>query len=539
MKLILKESAFLLLLATLFASCSEEARQASPSYFPLDSLMTKDQVGAANMPDKIAPVEAPFAMPEFKKPVFPAFTINIHERGAEEGELATSIIQGAIDEASAQGGGKVVVPAGKWKTGRISLKSNVNFHLEEGAELYFSGQLEDFRPAVFTRHEGVEVMSLGACIYAYQQENIAVTGNGTLYGPEEGPVKEQMMTEDVTEKFVPINKPVEERVYEGYDGESIFLPMFISPTDCKNVYIEGVTLERTAFWNIVPVYCDGVIIRGVTVNSVGIPRGDGIDIESSRNVLIEYSTLNNGDDCFTMKAGRGKDGIRVNKPTENVVVRYCLAKEGHGGITIGSETAGKINNLYIHDCVFDNTGVGIRFKTRRPRGGGGQNLYYERLRMNLRQTAFRWDMLGQELYVGDLAKRKPLRAVNELTPKFKDITIKDILVETASTFVNINGIPESPLENLHMENVVVKDSKRFFNADDAKNLTFKHVEVTSQDSLMKFLDTRDVLFEDAVFHVPGNEIYTQIKGDLTDSIRFVDTQPEKPEAWEKSVYVNK
>ncbi|AWW33158.1 glycoside hydrolase family 28 protein [Echinicola strongylocentroti] len=537
MKLILKETAFLLFLIVLLAGCSGEASKEPPSYFSLDSLMTKDQVGASNLPKEIAPVEAPFAMPEFKKPVFPELTIDIHEQGAEEGKLATSIIQGAIDEVSAQGGGKVVVPAGKWKTGRISLKSNVNFHLEEGAELYFRGQLEDFRPAVFTRHEGVEVMSLGACIYAYQQENIAITGKGTLYGPEEGPVKEQMMTEDVTEKFVPIDKPVEERVYEGYNGESIFLPMFISPTDCKNVYIEGVTLERTAFWNIVPVYCDGVIIRGVTVNSVGIPRGDGIDIESSRNVLIEYSTLNNGDDCFTMKAGRGKDGIRVNKPTENVVVRYCLAKEGHGGITIGSETAGTINNLYIHDCVFDNTGVGIRFKTRRPRGGGGQNLYYERLRMNLRQTAFRWDMLGQELYVGDLAKRKPLRAVNELTPKFKDITIKDILVETASTFVNINGIPESPLENLHMENVLVKDSKKFFNADDARNLTFKHVEVTSQDSLMKFLDTRNVVFEDAVFHVPGGEIYTQTKGDLTDSIYFDNTQPQQPKDWETPTYL--
>ncbi|WP_460540097.1 glycoside hydrolase family 28 protein [Echinicola sediminis] len=536
MKSTLKESVFYIILACLWASCSGEKVAEERSYFPLDSLMTKEQVGAANLPDEIAPVKAPFAMPEFKKPVFPERTVDIAEQGAKEGELVTSIIQRAIDEVSAQGGGKVIVPAGKWKTGRISLKSNVNLHLAEGAELHFSGQLEDYRPAVFTRHEGVEVMSLGACIYAYQQDNIALTGKGTLYGPEEGPVKDQMMTEDVTEKFVPVDKPVSERVYEGYNGESIFVPMFVSPTECTNVYIEGVTLERTAFWNIVPVYCDGVIIRGVTVNSVGIPRGDGIDIESSRNVLIEYSTLNNGDDCFTMKAGRGEDGIRVNRPTENVVVRYCLAKEGHGGITVGSETAGKIKNLYIHDCVFDNTGVGIRFKTRRPRGGGGENLYYERLRMNLRQTAFRWDMLGQELYVGDLAKRKPLREVNELTPKFKDITIKDVLVETASTFVNINGIPESPLENLYMENVTVRESRRFFNADDAQNLTFKHIEVYSQDSLMKFLDTREVIFEDAVFHVSGDQVFTQMKGDLTDKIQFEGTLPEKPAGWASTTY---
>lgn len=495
--------------------------------FDLSELLTKDQVGALHLPDTIAPVEAPFPMPKFQRPVFADFVIDISKRGAKPDSWITSIIQTAIDEVSSKGGGTVLIPSGKWKTGRIILKSNVNLHLNEGAELYFSGKLEDYRPAVFTRHEGVEVMSLGACIYAYEADNIAITGKGTLYGPEEGPVKDQMMTEDVTEKFVPVDKPVSERVYEGHNGSSIFLPMFISPTKCTNVFIEGITLERTAFWNIVPVYCDGVIIRGVTVNSVGIPRGDGIDIESSRNVLIEYSTLNNGDDCFTMKAGRGKDGIRVDRPTENVVVRYCLAQEGHGGITIGSETAGKIKNLYIHDCVFDNTGVGIRFKTRRPRGGGGENLYYERIRMNLRQTAFRWDMLGSEKYVGDLAKRKPLLEVNELTPKFKNITIKDILVEKASTFLNINGIPESPLENLVMENVRVNRTDRFFNADDAKNLTFKNVSVTSQDSVMKFLDTRNVLFEDCEFHLGGNEFKVIKKGSLTDSIRFEGTVPAR------------
>ena len=127
--------------------------------------------------------------------------------------------------------------------------------------------------------------------------------------------------------------------------------MFISPINCTNVYVEGVSLENTAFWNVVPIYCDHVIIRGINVNSVGVPRGDGIDIESTRNVLIEYSTLACGDDCFTMKAGRGLDGLRVNKPTENVVVRYCLAREGHGGITVGSETAAVIRNLYVHDCA--------------------------------------------------------------------------------------------------------------------------------------------------------------------------------------------
>lgn len=490
------------------------------NHFPLDSLLTKDQVGAAYLPDKIAPVDAPFDMPEFKKPVFPDLRVSIVDRGAVEDTKVTQVIQSLIDSVSDQGGGMVVIPKGKWKSGRISLKSNVNLHLESGAELYFSGELEDYRPAVFTRHEGVEVMSLGACIYAYKQDNIAVTGSGTIYGPDKGSVRAQMMTEDVTEKFVPIDKPVSERVYEGYNGSSIFLPMMISPTSCTNVYIEGVTLERTAFWNIVPVYCDGVIIRGVTVNSVGIPRGDGIDIESSRNVLIEYSTLNNGDDCFTMKAGRGEDGLRVNKPTENVVIRYCLAKQGHGAVTVGSETAGMVRNMYIHDCVFDNTGVGVRFKTRRPRGGGGENLYYKRLRMNLHGTAFKWDMLGQPMYVGELAERMPPRPVNPLTPQFKNIFMEDILVEKAETFIKAYGIPESPVENVKMEHVRVLESEKLLTLNDAMGMDFKHIRVRSSDSVMNFLDARNIKFNDAVFYVPGDTLIINKKGDLTKTIEF-------------------
>jgi polygalacturonase len=501
------------------------------------AIPTLEDVGAANLPDEIAPVKAPFPMPEFKKPTFPDRTINIHDEGAVEGGKVkvTDAIHSAIDKVCAAGGGTVLVPAGKWLTGRITLKSNVNLHIAEGAELHFSGELEDYRPAVFTRHEGVEVMSLGACIYAFEADNIAITGKGALYGPADGPVKKQMMTENVVEKFVPLDKPVSERVYEGYNGASIFLPMFISPTKCTNVYIDGVTLEKTAFWNIVPVYCDGVIIRGVTVNSVGIPRGDGIDIESTRNVLIEYSTLNNGDDCFTMKCGRDVDGIRVNKPTENVVVRYCLAQRGHGAITVGSETAGVIRNLYVHDCVFDNTGVGIRFKTRRPRGGGGENLTYERLRMNLSGEAFACDMLGSATYVGDLARRMPPREITNLTPFYRNITARDILVERATQVINVIGIPESPFSNFLLEDADIH-ANRLINIADVEKLTLRNVTIESRDETLKFLDSRDVLFDNVTFKVPDDAIEVAVNGELTDNIRFEGTTPGRPAGWESNAY---
>jgi len=500
-----------------------------------DTLQTQvptiQQVGALLMPKEIAPVKAPFAMPEFKRPSFPDLNINIKSRGAKQGVIITKKIQDAIDEANGKGGGTVTIPSGKWLTGRISLKSNVNLNLEDGAELHFSGEIEDYLPAVFTRNEGIELMSLGACVYANGQKNIAITGKGKLVGPpQNSPVRNRFMNVGVIENVVPLDKPVSERIYEGKNNEFIFLPMFISPINCKNVFIEGISLENTPFWNIVPVYCDGVIIRGVTVNSVGIPRGDGIDIESSRNVLIEYCTLSCGDDCFTMKAGRGEDGMRVNKPTENVVVRFCLAREGHGGITVGSETAGMIRNLYVHDCVFDDTGVGIRFKTRRPRGGGGENLHYKRIRMSLRDDAFRWDMLGSKMHVGELAERLPAREINRLTPSFKNIFAKDFVIEKSKTFIRIDGIPETPVENFYLENANVT-SEKLFSAMDAKNINLKNVIVRSRDSLIKLVDTRNLTFENVEFKTPGKEIVSEVSGELSDSIKFINTIPEKPKGW--------
>lgn len=500
------------------------------------TIHTKEQVGASQLPADIAPVRAPFAMPTFRKPSFPNYTRSIVEHGAKTGAKATTEIQATIDAVSQHGGGTAVVPAGKWHTGRISLKSNVNLRLEEGAELYFSGEVEDYRPAVFTRTEGVEVMSLGACIYANGQQNIAVTGKGRLIGPAQGgSVRKQTMTHDVVENVVLASTPVAQRVYEGHNGSIVFPPMFISPINCRNVYIEGVSLENTAFWNIVPVYCDGVIIRGVTVNSVGIQRGDGIDVESSRNVLIEYCTLSCGDDCFTIKAGRGEDGLRVNKPTENVVVRYCLAREGHGGITCGSETAALIRNLYVHDCVFDNTGVGIRFKTRRSRGGGGENLTYERLRMNLKATAFHWDMLGSATHVGALASRLPALPITPLTPHFANITARHIIVEQASQFVKVEAIPETPLTNVLLEDIDVNAQKLFTGAD-IQGFTVRRATLRTTAAQLTLLDARQVLFEEVKFVVPGNAVQATVTGEKSADIRFKNCEPPKPENWPQPVW---
>ena len=278
--------------------------------------------------------------------------------------------------------------------------------------------------------QGVEIMGPGSFIYANGENNIAVTGKGTIYGPPlDVEIRQRPNGNTVVENDIPVDAPVEKKIFDGMEGRGFYKPKTISPINCTKVLIEGITMERSTFWNVCPIYCENVIIRGITVNSVGIPSGDGIDIESCKNVLIEYCTLNCGDDCFTLKAGRGEDGLRVGKPTENVVIRYSLAQKGHGGITCGSETAGGVKNVYVHDCVFDGTQIGIRFKTRRNRAGGVNDALYEKIRMTNVGEAFKWDLLGSKRYVGELAERYPPRAINKLTPTIKDIHIKNFIVE--------------------------------------------------------------------------------------------------------------
>jgi polygalacturonase len=488
--------------------------------------------GAPALQDQILPVEAPFDFPNMKRPVFPedTFIVEICDVNQKESKTGGNI-QAAINEISKKGGGTVIVPKGKWYTGRIILKSNVNLHFTEGAEVYFSGEVEDYLPAVFTRFEGIEVMSLGACIYANGQDNIAVTGKGRLIGPAEGAIRERILTTQLIDDVVPLDKTVSERVFTGENEEWILPPMFISPINCTNVFIEGISLEHTAFWNIVPVYCDKVIIRGVTIYSVGIPRGDGIDIESSKNVLIEYSTISSGDDCFTLKSGRGSDGIRVNRPTENVVIRYCLAKEGHGGVTCGSETAGMIRNLFVSDCDFNETVVGIRFKTRRPRGGGGENLHYKNIRMDLKATAFKWDMLGSVGSVGDLANRLPEREVNQLTPVYRNISMENITVENCTHFIKIIGIPESPLTNLNIKNGTIHCNDLIL-AHDATNIRFYNLDITSSGNQIDMLDCQNVIFEKVKIKTTDEKLIFEVKGDKSDSILFKQCSPLKPVNWE-------
>ncbi|MBQ8521936.1 MAG: glycoside hydrolase family 28 protein [Bacteroides sp.] len=462
-------------------------------------------------------------MPQPEVPVFPDFIVNLEDKGIDGACLISPIANQTIEEVSKRGGGTVVVPAGHWKAGRIVLKSNVNLHLEEGAVIEFGGKAEDYLPAVFTRHEGMEIMGPGAFIYACDEKNIAVTGKGMIMGPPlDAEIRKRPNGPSVVENDIPWDMPVAQRIYDGMEGRTFYRPKTISPIRCTNVLVEGVRIERSVLWNVVPIYCENVIIRGITVNSTEVPSGDGIDIESSKNVLIEYCTLNCGDDCFTLKAGRADDGLRVGRPTENVVIRHSLSQHGHGGITWGSETAGVIKNVYVHDCVFDGTRAGLRFKTRRNRAGGADGVWAERLRMINVGNVFTWDLLGSARYMGELAARYPERSVNRLTPDVKNIHVKDFVVEGANWLIAANGIPEIPFGNVLIENASIKTKQLVRSLNDVRDFTLRRSEIESEKDTIKILDGRNIRFEQLKVSVPTDKINVLIEGKRSEDILFRD-----------------
>ena len=303
-------------------------------------------------------------------------------------------IQKAIEACAAAGGGRVVVGAGDHETDPLRLRSHVELHLQNGATLRFTQDPARY-PLVLTRFEGVELMNYSPLVYAFQCQDVAITGEGTLDGgadaqhwwPWKGvtsgkradvtrntePAAPQIADRDSLNEQAESGVPAAQRLY----GPGHFLrPSFIEPYRCTNVLIEGVTIIGAPMWVIHPTLSTNVTVRGVTVRSQG-PNNDGCDPESCRGVLIEDCVFETGDDCIALKSGRNADGRRVNVPVEDVVIRRCRMGAGHGGITAGSEVSGGVRNVYAESCKLDSPDLerGLRLKTNSARGGFIENVF--------------------------------------------------------------------------------------------------------------------------------------------------------------------
>lgn len=320
-------------------------------------------------------------------PVFKNKKYVITKFGASPSATASAnqkSINEAIRKCNGAGGGKVVVPKGVWHTGAIRLLSNVNLVIEKDATLFF-----DFDPKLYplvrTRYEGTECMNYSPLIYAYQEKNIAVTGEGTIDGNGSMETwwgllfkKSKYGHESLAEWNLNAT-PIEQRI-AGDDGN--LRPQTLNIVECENALIEGVTLIRSPFWVIHPLLCKNLTVRGVTVDNHA-PNGDGCDPESCDGVLIENCHFNTGDDCIAIKSGRNADGLRVNIPSQNIIVRNCRMTDGHGGVVLGSEISGGCRNIFVTDCEMDSPNLDrvIRIKSNPCRGGITDGVYVRNVRV--------------------------------------------------------------------------------------------------------------------------------------------------------------
>lgn len=358
-------------------------------------------------------------------------------------------IQKAIEEASQAGGGRVVVPQGEHHTGPLRLRSRVELHVQRGATVRFSNDPAHF-PTVLTRWEGTELMNYSPLIYAYNCDDVAITGEGTLDGGADEthwwdwkgtPDKPglQIADRDRLRKQAEDGVPVAERIY---GPGSHLRPPFIEPYLCRNVLIEGITITGSPFWCTHPALCTNVIVRGITVLSHG-PNNDGCDPESSKGVLIEDCTFDTGDDCIALKSGRNADGRRLHVPVEDVVIRRCRMRAGHGGITVGSEISGGARNIYAEHCTLDSPDLerGLRLKTNTLRGGTIENVFVRDIEIgNVKLAPIEIDLR----YEGESGP---------FTPVVRNVRVERMTSAHSRHGLYIHGLASSPVRN-----IVVRDS---------------------------------------------------------------------------------
>lgn len=427
-----------------------------------------------------------------KEPDFPNKTYLVANYGAQADGVFdnTQAFKKAIQTCSENGGGVVLVPQGKYFTGPIHLENNVNFHIEEGAEIIFSTNPADY-PLVHTSFEGTEVMNYSPLVYAYQKTNVAVTGKGTLNGqgnkdnwwPWAGkdeygwkkamPIQNVKKLMDMAEEGVAVS----ERVF----GEGFNLrPNFIEFFECKNVMLKDLKVVNAPFWIIHPMKSTNVIIDGITVTSHG-PNNDGCDPEYSKNVIIRNCNFNTGDDCIAIKSGRDADGRRVGIVSENIIVQNCKMFDGHGGVTIGSEISAGVRNVFVENCEMDSPELerAIRIKTNTKRGGFVENVYVR----NIQIGEVKESVLGIDLFYSVHGNQS-----GNFMPRIENIYFENVNVKNGGKYgILAKGHKGYPIKNIVFKNVTIEKVKSNYSIENVENLNFENTRINGEliDSLKK------------------------------------------------------
>ncbi|MEO5594727.1 MAG: glycoside hydrolase family 28 protein [Chitinophagaceae bacterium] len=501
------------------------------------------------------------SLPVIKHVQFKKDSFNIVKYGAVPGGIAlnTKCINAAIAACNKKGGGTVIIPAGLWLSGPIVLKTNTNLYLADNALLQFTTDFNEYA-LVEGNWEGVPAVRNQSPLSASNAENIAITGNGIIDGGGDAwrAVKKEKLTESQWKRLTVSGGLVSEDKKTWYPTEKSFkgfqtkdagilkdgktakdfedIKDFLRPnllvlTKCKKILLEGVTFQNSPAWCLHPLMCEDLTVRKVYVkNPWYAQNGDGIDIESCKNVLLENNTFDVGDDGICIKSGRDAEGRKRAMPTENVIVRKCIVYHAHGGFVIGSEMSGGARNLFVSDCSFIGTDIGLRFKTTRGRGGVIEKIYIRNINMkDIAREAILFDMYYMAKDPVPLAGEKrelpktEFKPVDETTPVFKDFHISNVYCSSAAKAIFIRGLPEMHVKDIVLEDMVLQADKGI-DIQEAENIQFKNITVIAADNnpVIDLVQSNHILFDNIICK-KGAEVLLRASGDRVKKINVINT----------------
>jgi polygalacturonase len=503
--------------------------------------------------------------PSVKQPAFRKDTINIKKFGAinDAVTLNTKAINDAILACNKKGGGVVLIPEGFWLTGPVELKSNVNLHLAKNALLQFTDDFSQYK-LVATNWEGLPQMRNQSPVSATNQSNIAVTGVGIIDGNGDAwrMVKKDKLTETNWKKLVgsggvlsedkktwyPSEKSLKgaqlknpgqilpDKTPDFYESVKDFLrPNLLVFSNCSKVLLEGVTFQNSPAWCLHPLMCQDLTVRNISVkNPWYAQNGDGIDVESCTNVLIENSVFDVGDDGICVKSGRDAEGRKRNMPTQNMIVRNCTVYHAHGGFVIGSEMSGGARNIWVSDCTFIGTDIGLRFKTTRGRGGVVENIHITRISMkDIVGEAILFDMYYAAQDPIALAGEKrelprvEMKPVDETTPSFRNFDINHVYCNGAAKAIFVRGLPEMHIKDIRLEKMVLQ-ADRGIDIQEATGITFKDIRILSADTkpVIDIVQSERLVFENITYK-QGADLLFRVSGDRNKEISIRNTDASR------------
>lgn len=455
----------------------------------------------------------PFEMNPLKEIKFRDYQVNVLEYGAvPDGETNVApMINKAIDEVHQSGGGKVIIPQGLWLSGPIVLKSNVCLHLERGALLVFSTD-KSLYPLRFTSFEGLNTRRCQSPISAEGATNIGITGQGIIDGKGDvwRPLKKNKLTNkqwkklvksggvvsedgkiwypssayaEASKRVVDQNIPnfTDEKEWEKF--RDFLRPVMLSFIKCDGVLLQGPTFQNSPAWCIHPLMCTNFqMIDCVVRNPWYGSNGDGLDLESCKGAVVYRCSFDVGDDAICIKSGKDEDGRRRAMPCEQAIIRECTVYHGHGGFVVGSEMSGGVKDMLVKDCTFIGTDVGLRFKSKKGRGGVVERITIDGIRMmDIEGEPILFNLYYQgksalAATAGGNATDNLLSEENQFLPEFKDISISNVFCRGGRKGIYINGLPEKPIHHISLKNIKIFSS---FPAEYhyVENLTTENVEV--------------------------------------------------------------